>query len=164
MNISPFTDNLEAYLKEDDVIDFGNENIVKLVDLLSQNTNTEIEYIKTMDEKAQIQRLHGAELPHRDPARALPLRLDLCSDEETQGGGAPARHPLARRPHAALYRRHAVASGCLGPHGCRGRGLRPGGLRRVGPATRREGSPLGAGAADAVDEYAYSPRVDALAR
>lgn len=46
MNISPFTDNLEAYLKEDDVIDFGNEDIVKLADLLSQNTNCEIEYIK----------------------------------------------------------------------------------------------------------------------
>lgn len=48
MNVTPYTDNFDAYLKEDDVIDFGNEAIVKLADLLSQNVNSETEYIKAV--------------------------------------------------------------------------------------------------------------------
>jgi len=62
MNISPFTDNLEAYLKEDDVIDFGNEDIVKLADLLSQNTNSEIEYIKAAYEFVRDKISHSADI------------------------------------------------------------------------------------------------------
>lgn len=62
MNISPFTDNLKAYLKEDDVIDFGNEDIVKLADLLSQNTNTEIEYIKAAYEFVRDKISHSADI------------------------------------------------------------------------------------------------------
>lgn len=48
MNVTPYTDNFDAYLKEDDVIDFGNEAIVKLADLLSQNVNGETDYIKAV--------------------------------------------------------------------------------------------------------------------
>lgn len=62
MNISPFTDNLFAYLKEDDVIDFGNEDIVKLVDLLSQSTNSEIEYIKAVYEFVRDRISHSADI------------------------------------------------------------------------------------------------------
>ncbi len=62
MNISPFTDNLEAYLKEDDVIDFGNEDIVKFADLLSQNTNCEIEYIKAAYEFVRDRISHSADI------------------------------------------------------------------------------------------------------
>lgn len=62
MNVTPFTDNLEAYLKEDDVIDFGNEDIVKLADLLSQNTNCEIEYIKAAYEFVRDKISHSADI------------------------------------------------------------------------------------------------------
>lgn len=62
MNISPSTDNLEAYLKEDEVIDFGNEDIVKLADLLSQNTNSEIEYIKVAYEFVRDKISHSADI------------------------------------------------------------------------------------------------------
>ncbi|MDE6019752.1 MAG: transglutaminase-like domain-containing protein [Ruminococcus sp.] len=46
MSITPSTDNLEKYLKEDDVIDYRNEIITQLADLLSKKSNSEIEFIK----------------------------------------------------------------------------------------------------------------------
>ena len=41
-----FTDNIEEYLKEDDVVNYGNENIKRLADTLYQGTSDEVEYIK----------------------------------------------------------------------------------------------------------------------
>ncbi len=46
MNVAPFTDNITAYLKQDDVIDFGNETIIQLADSLYKNADSEIEYVK----------------------------------------------------------------------------------------------------------------------
>ena len=62
MKIIAFTDDLSAYLKEDDVIDFENEAIVKLSDLLWQNTDSEIEYIKAAYEFVRDKISHSADI------------------------------------------------------------------------------------------------------
>ena len=62
MNVTPYTDNFDAYLKEDDVIDFGNEAIVKLADLLSQNVNSETEYIKAVFDFVGDKISHSADI------------------------------------------------------------------------------------------------------
>ena len=46
MNIILFTDNIDEYLKEDKVINYGSENIMQLADALYQGTSNEVEYIK----------------------------------------------------------------------------------------------------------------------
>lgn len=46
MDLILFTDNIEEYLKEDDVVNYGNENIKWLADTLYQGTSDEVEYIK----------------------------------------------------------------------------------------------------------------------
>ena len=43
MNIVLFTDNIDEYLKEDNVINYGNENIMQLADTLYQGTSNEVE-------------------------------------------------------------------------------------------------------------------------
>ena len=44
-----FTDNIDEYLKEDDVINFGNENIMQLANVLYQGTSDEVEYIEDVN-------------------------------------------------------------------------------------------------------------------
>ena len=46
MSIMLFTDHIDEYLKEDNVIHYGNENITQLADVLYQETGNEVEYIK----------------------------------------------------------------------------------------------------------------------
>lgn len=62
MKTTPFTDDLSAYLKEDEIIDFGNEAIVELADSLSQNVKNEIEYIKAAYDFVGAKIFHSADI------------------------------------------------------------------------------------------------------
>ena len=58
MDLILFTDNIEEYLKEDDVVNYGNENIKRLADTLFQGTSDEVEYIKKAYEYVRDQISH----------------------------------------------------------------------------------------------------------
>lgn len=62
MNAAPFADNITAYLKQDDVIDFGNETIIKLADSLYKNADSEIKYIKAAYEFVRDKVSHSADI------------------------------------------------------------------------------------------------------
>lgn len=62
MNVAPFTDNITAYLKQDDVIDFGNETITQLADSLYENADSEIEYVKAAYEFVRDKVSHSADI------------------------------------------------------------------------------------------------------
>lgn len=62
MNIAPFTDNITEYLKQDDVIDFGNETIIQLADSLYINADSEIEYVKAVYEFVRDTVSHSADI------------------------------------------------------------------------------------------------------
>ncbi|MGN0654935.1 MAG: transglutaminase family protein [Oscillospiraceae bacterium] len=62
MNIAPFTDNITEYLKQDDVIDFGNETIIQLADSLYINADSKIEYLKAAYEFVRDKVLHSADI------------------------------------------------------------------------------------------------------
>lgn len=44
--IKLFTDNIEEYVKVDEIVDFGNEKITQLADSLYRESADETEYIK----------------------------------------------------------------------------------------------------------------------
>lgn len=46
MNITPYTDNLEAFLMEDEIIDYSNTNIASLAGELYQKSDSEEKYIQ----------------------------------------------------------------------------------------------------------------------
>ena len=46
MDIVPYIDKMEKYLKADDVIDYGNKEIAHVADTLFQEANNELEFIK----------------------------------------------------------------------------------------------------------------------
>ena len=62
MSIILFTDNIDEYLKEDDVIDFGNEAIIQLADSLYKNAENEIEYIKAAYEFVRDKLSYSADI------------------------------------------------------------------------------------------------------
>ncbi len=62
MHITLFTDNIDEYLKEDSVIDFGNESIVRLADALYQKADSEAEYIKKVYEFVRDDVSHSADV------------------------------------------------------------------------------------------------------
>lgn len=62
MNVVSFTDNMTAYLKQDDVIDFGNETIIQLADSLYENADSEIEYVKAAYEFVRDKISHSADI------------------------------------------------------------------------------------------------------
>lgn len=62
MTIIPYTDNMKEYLKEDTVIDFNNEIIAHLADLLFQKAHSEIEYIKAAYEFVRDNISHSADI------------------------------------------------------------------------------------------------------
>lgn len=45
MDIVPYIDEIEKYLKADDVIDYGNKAIAHIADTLFQEANTEMEFV-----------------------------------------------------------------------------------------------------------------------
>ena len=62
MSLILFTDNIDEYLKKDDVINYGNENIMKLADVLYRETNDEVEYIKKAYEYVRDNISHSADI------------------------------------------------------------------------------------------------------
>ena len=62
MNIVLFTDNIDEYLKEDNVINYGNENIMQLADALYQGASNEVEYIKKAYEYVRDSISHSADI------------------------------------------------------------------------------------------------------
>ena len=61
MNIMPSTENIEEYLKQDDVIDYNNDNITQLADLLFQRADSKIEFIKAAYEFVRDKISHSAD-------------------------------------------------------------------------------------------------------
>lgn len=62
MSIKVFTDNIEEYIKEDSVIDYGNEAIAQLADVLYQEADNEVEYIKKAYEFVRDHVSHSADI------------------------------------------------------------------------------------------------------
>lgn len=62
MKITPSTNSIEKYLKQDSVIDFKNEIITQLADSLCQNSGDEIEYIKAAYEFVRDKISHSADI------------------------------------------------------------------------------------------------------
>ena len=62
MLIKLFTDNIDEYLKEDDVIDYSNKIITQLADVLYQESDSEVEYIKKAYEFVRDNVSHSADI------------------------------------------------------------------------------------------------------
>ncbi len=62
MNIAPYTDNINEYLKEDNIIDFTNEDIIQLAESLYQNADNETEFIKSAYEFVRDKISHSADI------------------------------------------------------------------------------------------------------
>ena len=62
MNIILSIDKIDEYLKEDDVIDYRNENITQLADALYRETDSEVEYIKRVYEFVRDNVSHSADI------------------------------------------------------------------------------------------------------
>ena len=62
MNITLFKDDINEYLKEDDVIDYNNEKITELSDLLYKKSDNETEYIKSAYEYVRDNISHSADI------------------------------------------------------------------------------------------------------
>lgn len=62
IKITPFTKDLKEYLKNDDVIDFKNENITKLANSLWNSSKSETEYIKSAFEFVRDNISHSADI------------------------------------------------------------------------------------------------------
>lgn len=62
MNITLFTDDINEYLKEDDVIDYNNEKITGLADSLYKKSDNETGYIKSAYEYVRDNISHSADI------------------------------------------------------------------------------------------------------
>lgn len=62
MNIIPYSNKIDDYLKEDEMIDFTNQSIVQLADKLYENIDNEIEYIKKAYEYVRDKVSHSADI------------------------------------------------------------------------------------------------------
>lgn len=62
MGITLFTNNIDAYLKEDSVIDFNNETITQVADELYQEAGSDLEYIKKAYEFVRDHISHSADI------------------------------------------------------------------------------------------------------
>ncbi|MBE6879227.1 MAG: transglutaminase domain-containing protein [Ruminococcaceae bacterium] len=62
MNVTPSIEKIEEYLKEDDVIDYSNDIIAQLANLLFQKADSEIEYIKAAYEYVRDNISHSADI------------------------------------------------------------------------------------------------------
>lgn len=62
MNIIPSTENIEEYLKSDDVTDHNNAIITELADLIFQRADSEIEFIKAAYEFVRDKISHSADI------------------------------------------------------------------------------------------------------
>lgn len=62
MKPTPYTDNINEYLKEDNINDFGNEDIIQLAESLYQNAGNETEFIKSAYEFVRDKISHSADI------------------------------------------------------------------------------------------------------
>lgn len=62
MNIVPYSDSIEEYLKCDNVIDYDNETVAELSDALSQTADYELDFIKTAYEFVRDHISHSADI------------------------------------------------------------------------------------------------------
>jgi transglutaminase-like putative cysteine protease len=101
MRIAPFTDDISAYLKEDEVIDFNKSIITHLADKLYKISDSEVSYIKIVYEFVRDNISHSADI-NED--------VITCSASEV----LTARHGICfAKSHllAALLRCKAVPTG-----------------------------------------------------
>ena len=62
MEIVPYNNNIEEYLKSDNVIDYDNESIQKLADSLFEKADSELEFIKHAYEFVRDNVAHSADI------------------------------------------------------------------------------------------------------
>lgn len=62
MEIKPYTDKIDEYLKPDEVINYQNEAVAKLADTLFKNAGNELEFIKTAYEYVRDKIAHSADI------------------------------------------------------------------------------------------------------
>lgn len=62
MKVTPYSNEIEKYLSENEVIDFKNEEVAKLSDMLFQDAKNETEYIKTAYEYVRDNISHSADI------------------------------------------------------------------------------------------------------
>lgn len=62
MSAIPFKDNIEEYLKQDDVIDYNNPAIIRIADSLFRKADSEIEFIKAAYEFVRDKISHSADI------------------------------------------------------------------------------------------------------
>ena len=62
MKLSLFTDNIDEYLKRDNIVDYANGKIIQLADSLFCNTDNDIEYIKKAYEFVRDKISHSADI------------------------------------------------------------------------------------------------------
>ncbi|MDC7289164.1 hypothetical protein NXH76_15250 [Blautia schinkii] len=62
MNIVPYANRVDEYLKHDDVIDYGNEAVEKLADTLFQKAENELAFIKSAYEFVRDNISHSADI------------------------------------------------------------------------------------------------------
>lgn len=62
MSLSIYTDNMDEYLKKDDVVNYENVNIIQLVDSLWSNADSDVEYIKKAYEFVRDNISHSADI------------------------------------------------------------------------------------------------------
>ena len=62
MKLSLYTDNIDNYLKKDEVINYQNEDIVRLADSLWSNADSDVEYIKKAYEFVRDNISHSADI------------------------------------------------------------------------------------------------------
>lgn len=62
MNIVPYSNRIDEYLQEDDVVDYSNEAVTQLADALFQKANNELEFIKIAYEFVRDNISHSADI------------------------------------------------------------------------------------------------------
>ena len=62
MDIVPYSNKIDEYLKADDVIDYRNKSIMQLADALFQKANNELEFIKMAYEFVRDNISHSADI------------------------------------------------------------------------------------------------------
>ena len=62
MNIVPYSDSIEEYLKCDNVIDYDNETVAELSDALFQKAEDELRFIRNAYEFVRDHILHSADI------------------------------------------------------------------------------------------------------
>ena len=62
MKIKPLTEHIEEYIKEDEIIDYSNEMIVKLAEALYEQSGNETEYIRAAYEYVRDHISHSADI------------------------------------------------------------------------------------------------------